>query len=109
VKQKWRREGDLKERELQLMARRNDEERERRDSATVKGKFFGDAMRSATIRMGPDVLDAVPFFKNVEQLFSVYEVPDALQAILVRPFLNDRAKIFMAKSYPTIYGYYQHL
>jgi len=104
-----RRRDDLKERELQLMARRNDEERERRDSAAVKGKLFGDAMRSAAIRMGPDALDAVPFFKNVEQLFSVYEVPDALQAILVRPFLNDRAKIFMAKLDPTISGNYQHL
>ena len=104
-----RRRDDLKERELLLMAQKNDEERERRDSAAMKGKLFGDAMRSAAIHMGPDALDAVPFFKNVEQLFTVYEVPTALQAILVRPFLNDRAKIFMAKLDPIISGNYQHL
>jgi len=69
------------------MAQKNDEERERRDSAAMKGKLFGDAMRSAAIHMGPDALDAVPFFKNVEQLFTVYEVPSALQAILVQRFL----------------------
>jgi len=57
------RTDDLKERELQLMEQRNDGERERRDSAATKWKLFGDAMRSAAIHMGPDALDAVPFFK----------------------------------------------
>jgi len=104
-----KRTDDLKERELQLMEQRNDGERKRRDSAAMKGKLFGDAMRSATIHMGPDALDAVPFFKCVEQLFTVYEVPNSLQAIFVRPFLNDRAKIFMAKLDPIISGNYQYL
>jgi len=32
------------------------------------------------------------FFRNVEQLFRVYGVHSALQAILIRPFLNENAK-----------------
>ena len=61
-KERWaaemeeRRRYDLKERELLLMAQKNDEERESRDSAAMKGKVFGDAMHSAAIHMGPMLL-----------------------------------------------------
>ena len=34
------------------------------------------------------------FFRNIEQLFHVYGVPSALQAILIRPFLNQKQKAF---------------
>ena len=49
----------------------------------AKGKLFVDAMRASTIRMRADP-DAIPFnfICNVEQLFRVYGVPSALQAIL---------------------------
>ena len=58
-----KRRDDLKERELQLMAQRNDEERETRDSAAMKGKLFGDAMRSAAIHMVPMLLTLFHSFK----------------------------------------------
>jgi len=58
VKERWeaeieerKRTDEIKERELQLMEQRNDAERERRDSAAMKGTLFGDAMRSAAINM----------------------------------------------------------
>ena len=63
----------------------------------TKGKLFGDAMRASTIHMGADPIDAIPFFRNVEQLFRVYGVPSALQAILIRPFLNEKAKSILGK------------
>jgi len=49
-------------------------------------------MRNSAIRMGGDPIDAILFFRNVEQLFKVYEVPAQLQARLIRPYLNDKAK-----------------
>ena len=50
-----------------------------------------------------------PFFRNVEQLFKVYDVPAELQAILLRPFLNDRAKSILGKLSPEVLGDYDRL
>ena len=87
---------DLKRQELARQidsdSDRDKAEDERRDSSVAKGKLFGDAMRASAIRMGADPIDAIPFFRNVEQLFHVYGVPSALQAILIRPFLNEKSK-----------------
>ena len=74
---------DLKRQELQYQIDRNRADDERRNSAAAKGKMFGDAMRNSAIRMGVDPIDAIPFFRNVEQLFEVYEVPAQLQAMLI--------------------------
>ena len=91
---------ELRKRELQRQEMRDRAEDERRESAVVKGKLFGDAMRASAIRMGADPIDAIPFFRNVEQLFTVYNVPSSLQAVLIRPFLNDRAKVILGKLSP---------
>ena len=66
-------------------------------------------MRASAIRMGADPIDAIPFFRNVEQLFSVYAVPLSLQAILIRPFLNDKAKSILGKLSPEVLGDYARL
>ena len=78
---KEKQEMEMKEKQFQLevkqLAVRELElasENARKDSSAAKGKLFGDAMRASAIRMGPDVLDAIPFFKNVETLFQVYGV-----------------------------------
>jgi len=84
-------------------------EEARRDSAVVKGKLFGDAMRASAIRMGVDPIKAIPFFKNVEQLFDVYDVPVELRPVLVRPFLNDKAKAVVGKLSPEVLGDYERL
>jgi hypothetical protein len=48
-----------------------EEEREARFRSTAaRTKTFGDAMRSAAIRMREEPLDAIPFFENVERLFA---------------------------------------
>ena len=60
---------------MQYQIDRNRAGDERRNTADAKGKMFGDAMRNSAIRMGADPIDAIPFFRNVEQLFEVYEVP----------------------------------
>ena len=49
------------------------------------------------------------FFRNVEQLFLDYDVPSALQAILIRPFLNEKAKSILEKLSAEILGDYTRL
>ena len=120
-KKRWEAEmEEKKQRELveseQLELRRCELRRqEMRDAAEVerstvmKGKLFGDAMRASAIHMGADAIDAVPFFRNTEQLFAVYEVPAALQSVLIRPFLNDKSKSILGKLSPEVSGDYQRL
>ena len=81
-----------RQRELDRQTARDRAEEARRDSAVLRGKLFGDAMRASAVRMGVDPIEAIPFFRNVEQLFDVYDVPAELRPVLVRPFLNDKAK-----------------
>ena len=100
---------DLKRQELAHQIDRDKAEDERRDSSVAKGKLFGDAMRASAIRMGADPIDAISFFRNVEQLFHVYGVPSALQAILIRPFLNEKAKSILGKLSAEILGDYARL
>ena len=79
------------------------------DSAVTKGKLFGDAMRASTIRMSTDPINVIPFFRNVEQLFTVYDVPKPFQALLIRPFLNEKAKGVLGKLSPDVVGDYERL
>jgi len=95
----------------QLVLRKQEFEREqaRKESAAAKGKLFGDAMRASAIHMGPDIMDIIPFFKNVENLLKVFAVPGDSQAVLIRPFLNDKDKILLTQLDPTIAADYQQL
>ena len=94
---------------MQYQIDRNRSEDEKRNSAAAKGKMFGNAMRNSAIRMGANPIDAIPFFRNVEQLFEIYEVPAQLQAILIRPYLNDKAKPILGKLSPEILADYDRL
>jgi len=49
------------------------------------------------------------FFRNAKQLFRVYGVPSALQAILIRPFWNEKAKSILGKLSAEILGDYTRL
>ena len=100
---------ELRRRELERQAIRDKAEDERKDSAVVKGKLFGDAMRASAIRMGADPIEAIPFFRNVEQLFAVYAVPESLQPILIRSFLNEKAKVILGKLSPEVVKDYARL
>jgi len=75
----------------------------------AKGKLFGDAMRVSAIRMGADPIELISFLRNFDQLFAVYDVPAALQAILIRPFLNDRVRTYLTKLDPQVSGDYTQL
>jgi predicted Holliday junction resolvase-like endonuclease len=58
--QAWKIKGDDDEREIRLR------------STAARAKLFGDAMRNASVQMGSDPVDAIPFFENIEHLFNVF-------------------------------------
>ena len=59
---------------------------------------------------GADPIELISFLRNCEQLFAVYDVPASLQAILIRPFLSDRARTYLTKIDPQVSaGYYIQL
>ena len=48
------------------------------------------------------------FFKYCEQLFDVHWVPHSLKAILIRPFLNETARSYLAKLDTAVSGDYDN-
>ena len=87
----------LKERDLMLRM-----ERENANNTIVhRAKLFGDAMKNTIARMPMDVVELISYFKDVEQLFANFEVPEELRAQLLSPYLNEKAKLLL-------FGWIQH-
>ena len=59
--------------------------------------------------MRDDPIEAVAFFMNVEQFFDVYKVSTDLNALLIRPYFNDKAKSIVSKLTPDVAGDYSRL
>ena len=93
-------EIELKQLEQEHRVSQADEDRARNDSVAARLKRYGDAMRNAMTRQGPDPIETVSFFRNAENLFRTLEVPQDLRAVLIRPFLNDKAKALIARLEP---------
>jgi transposase InsO family protein len=72
-------------------------ERERQDELVCQLKLFGNAMKGSAFTMTNDPLDLVPFFNHIEQLFGELKVNDELKVKLLRPYLNERAKVLVAR------------
>jgi len=119
------RELELKERELEEARRRAEEEkiesraryesetrlREKelqnqmdRDNASKsivsRTKAYADALKGTIVRMPADVVHLLTYFKDVERLFGSFEIPATLQAQLLRPYLDDKAKLLVARMDP---------
>ena len=90
-------ELELGLRRVELESQRNHATRQESEgldrvrSRAAQAKLFGDAMRSAAVKLSTDPLELLPFFENVERVFRTLEVPDYLRADLIRPYLNERA------------------
>ena len=74
-----------------------------------KSKIFSDAMRSSAIRTSDDPIEGVAFFMNVKQFFDVYKVPTDLKPLLIRPYLNDKAKSIVSNLTLDVAGDYSRL
>jgi len=51
----------------------------------------------------------VSWFVSIDKLFEQLNVPADLQAILIRPYLSDRAKLLMSKCDPTHSAKYENI
>jgi len=79
--------------ELKLITDRN----EAHKSIVHRAKLFADATKNTIVRMPTDLVELVSYFKDVEQLFTNYEVPNDLKAQLLWPYLNEKAKTLVAR------------
>ena len=73
------------------------EDKAYKESTAVKIKTWGDALRNTITKMPSEGIDVVSWFVSTDKLFEQLNVPSDLQAILIRPYLSDRAKLLMSK------------
>ena len=86
-----------KEKELRLQIERDKENK----SVVHRAKLCGDAMKNTIARMPMDAVELGSYFKDVEQLFTNFEVLNELRAQLLRPYLNEKAKGLVTRMDPT--------
>ena len=113
--QRLQREQQLEEQRLQRVQQYEEQRRQRefeerkwredrayKESTAVKIKTWGDALRNTITKMPSEGIDVVSWFVSIDKLFEqLLTVPAVLQAILIRPYLSDRAKLLMSKCDPT--------
>lgn len=87
----------LKEQELQMLKEKNEEDKKRKESMAGQTRFYGDALKHSLPKMGNDPSEFPSYFRAVENLFTLYEVPQQLQSKLLIPMLNERNKSLLAK------------
>ena len=98
---KWREEEARRRQEADLKtAERESEKRDERESAVNRAKRFGDAIKASLFQMGHDPMEMPSFFRHVESVFSRFKVPGDLQADLLQPFLNAKARTIVARMDP---------
>jgi hypothetical protein len=91
---------ELRREELLRQKHKNKAEQDRLNSPVYKAKLFGDALRGTMSRMPQDAVELVPYFRNVEQLFSDFKVEPELKAHLLKPHLSDQARVLIARMDP---------
>ena len=85
------------------------EDRAYKESTAVKIKTWDDALRNTITKMPSEGIDVVSWFVSIDKLFEQLNVPADLQAILIRPYLSDRAKLLMSKCDPTYSAKYENI
>ena len=85
------------------------EERAYKDSTAVKIKTWDDALRNTITKMPSEGIGVVSWFVSIDKLFEQLSVPTDLQAILIRPYLSDRAKLLISKCDPTHSAKYKNI
>jgi len=105
--QRLQREEQRKHREVD--ERKWKEERAYKESTAVKIKTWGDALRNTIGKILSEGIDVVSWFVSVDKLFQQLSVPADLQAILIRPYLLDRAKPLMSKCHPMHSAKYENI
>ena len=87
----------LKQMELDLKREVAAKEEKNKDTPAVKLKLWGDALRNTIARMPNEPIEIVSWFSSLDQLFAQLSVPSDLQAVLIRPYLSDKAKTLLSR------------
>ena len=100
--------------EAEERKRREDADERRRQEATKnrpvnKAKMYGNALRASMTMMPEDNVEVLAFFRDCEGQFDKYEVPQDLRSLLIRPYLNKRAKLLVSRMDPGTADDYQSL
>ena len=94
---KWRREMDQKEREFDWKRQTEERDQAQKDSVAAKLKLWGDALRNTISKMPNEPIEVVSWFICLVRLFAQLNVPVDLKAVLMRPYLNDKAKSLLSR------------
>ena len=94
-------ERKLKQLELDLKREAAEKEEKHKDTPAVKLKLWGDALHNTISHMPNEPIEIMSWFSSLDQLFDQLCVPADLRAVLIRPYLNDRAKILLSRCDPS--------
>lgn len=85
----------LQARQIELMEQRDKTEGEARKGNVELLKKFGDVLRNTVGKLGDDVIEFIPFCDSIERQFKELKIPDELRVSLLKPFLNERARLLV--------------
>ena len=68
----------------------------------MKTKRFSDALKGALIKMSSDPVEVASILRQIDDLYTKFDVPENLRATLVKPYLNDKAKLVVARLDPSL-------
>jgi uncharacterized protein (DUF885 family) len=98
----------LQQHQIVLMERKELEDRDNDNNSVRLLKKYGDALRNSIVKLGNDLIDIIPFFSNFERQCTELKVPIAIRVSLLKPFLNDRARLLvnrLASTHANDYDY----
>ena len=104
-----RREIELKEQEIALTAKRDKDDKERKDTLASQMRFYHAAIKNSFAKFPHDPAELPAFFDHIENLFTMYEVPDDLRGPLLQANLSDKAKALTVRLSCEQVNNYQHL
>jgi len=87
----------------------SEKEEARQNDGAVSAKKYADAIRGSIVPIELNPIDAVAFFQRAEKLFVSYGVPKELQANLIGPYLNQKAKQIWARLSPEVTSVYDNV
>jgi hypothetical protein len=104
TKEEEGRKADLAARQekAERAKRKEKEEEIRMNSADMKAKRYGDALRGCVAKMPNDPVEILPWFRSVEKLFADFKIEKELQVHLLKPYLTTQAVSLVARLDPTV-------
>ena len=89
---RWKREYGMKEQEIANVALRDATTLQCDAALTSNTKRYGDTLKHVLPRMLSESAELQAYFDTVENVFTMYEVPNNLKAKLILPLLSFKMK-----------------